>query len=188
MRIAITGAPRTGKSTLAKSLFVAEHEQEHPWDPAPERSIRHPLLLLMCTDPIHLVKDVEPGVTYVPRDVYHLAKAAGQSGDDPGPDKPWSSSSWYVAEHFLTRPGSWILEGVGVPRALRKWRSKQNDGWRADQGRPGVPLVEPCPIDKLIVLRVPRAPQLPGQVSQGKGCLTVLRELLPWLGTRVEWR
>lgn len=145
--------------------------------------------VILCTDPIHLVKDPEPGVIYVPRDV-----------EQQTPDKDlWSSCSLYVATHFLTRPGPWVLEGVGVPRALRKVLLAVYN-----HGRPSPPKRDPLmvgmacawanatgfklPIDKLIVLRTPRAPQLPGQIAMGKGALKVLEELRPWLGERIEWR
>lgn len=86
---------------------------------------------------------------------------------------PWSDASDLVAERML-RTGPWIIEGVTVPRALRK-------AW-AGSGRL---------VDKAIWLGEPYGALSAAQERLSKGCLTVWRECLPWLlqsGTEVETR
>ena len=83
----------------------------------------------------------------------------------------WGAQSLYVAENYLTRPGPWVIEGVTLPRALRKWRELH----------PG----EPPPLDRLVVLTQPYERLSPGQASMAKGCATVLAELQDWLGDRL---
>lgn len=112
---------------------------------------------ILCTDPRGLVKDVEVGVEYVPNQFAE-----------------WSAASQYVAEVFLVRPGPWVLDGVGLPRALRKWRTLH----------PG----KAPPLDKLIVLTVARRELLPGQDRMTKGVMSVLGELDDWLAGIIEWR
>lgn len=84
MRVIIVGGPRLGKSTLARSYRAAG-------------------VPTFCGDPVEMVKEPEPGVTYLP------------SGMD------WSQGSTYVAERWFTMPGSWVCEGQIMARALRKW-------------------------------------------------------------------
>jgi dephospho-CoA kinase len=80
----------------------------------------------------------------------------------------WSEVSRIVS-HWFDEPGPWIIEGVAVPRALRKWCLRH----------PG----EDPPCDQLIVMPIPDATDMkPGQITMGKGHDTVLRELEDWLG------
>lgn len=80
----------------------------------------------------------------------------------------WSEGSALVAT-WLNEPGPWIIEGVAVPRALRKWLTR-HDG-------------EPC--DVVYWLGIIGHVQLtPGQASMGRGCETVWREVLPELEAR----
>ncbi len=192
MRIAITGPSRTGKSTLARQaalnagkahvaalaalLPIGATSPDATWSPAP----------ILCTDPKHLVKDLEPDVEYVP-----TSAVAGHAGVT---DDVWSLSSDYVAAQFLTRPGPWVLEGVGVPRALRKWLRAQfvrleglnvervnTDDVDRHARRWALESLCAPPFERLIILSQPKAPQKPGQVAQGKGLMTVLEPMLPWL-------
>lgn len=79
-------------------------------------------------------------------------------------DLGWSEASEAVSK-FLDEPGPWCIEGVAVPRALRKWLARNPDA--------------PLPFDRLVVLGVePYAELLKGQVSMGKGVLTVLEEVV----------
>jgi hypothetical protein len=84
----------------------------------------------------------------------------------------WSEASEAVS-HWFDEPGPWIIEGVAVPRALRKWHARNPD---ADP-----------PIDKIIVLPHPdesqRVEMKAGQITMGRGHDTVLRELEPWLAS-----
>ena len=89
----------------------------------------------------------------------------------------WSESSAHVAT-LLERPGPWVIEGVQVARALRKWLAAH------------VPIVtDSRPCDRLIILRTPHVELTPGQRSMAKGVDTVLAEILPALralGVEVE--
>lgn len=79
----------------------------------------------------------------------------------------WSESSAAVAAQ-IRRPGPWIIEGVAVPRALRKWLA-------ANEGRPA---------DEIYWLPLECIPLTHGQASMAKGCATVWREILPALIAR----
>lgn len=82
----------------------------------------------------------------------------------------WTEVSSQVAEWF-DLPGPWIIEGVAVMRALRKWH------WHYG---PDVPP----PFDQLFILPRPDLAGLrPGQISMGKGIDTVFEELEQWLGS-----
>ena len=89
----------------------------------------------------------------------------------------WSAASEFIAEHWLSEPGPWIIEGVAASRALRKWHEQH----------PG----EPPPVDHVIYLSTPHIELTPGQRSMAKGVETVHREIEPWLdehGVRTEYR
>lgn len=79
----------------------------------------------------------------------------------------WSESSAAVAAQICL-PGPWIIEGVAVPRALRKWLA-------ANEGKPA---------DEVYWLPQECVPLNQGQASMGKGCATVWREILPTLLAR----
>lgn len=78
----------------------------------------------------------------------------------------WSESSQEVSTWF-DKPGPWIVEGVAVARALRKWQARN-------------PGKQP-PIDKLIILHKSHEKLNPKQIGMGKGIDTVMREIMPWL-------
>lgn len=59
-----------------------------------------------CGDPKSLVKYPLPNVTYLPEGL------------------TWSQGSEYIAKNWFTMPGPWVIEGVSVARALRKWSQK----------------------------------------------------------------
>jgi hypothetical protein len=116
MRIAITGGPRTGKTTLAKTAAGT--------------------ITVRSTDDV---------------------KGLGWS------EASASAATWFDAQ------GSICIEGVAVPRALRKWLAAHPTG---------------KPVDEIYVLTVPLAPQTPGQAAMGKGVMTVLAEITPELRRR----
>lgn len=78
----------------------------------------------------------------------------------------WSEAS-QAASLWLDAPGPWIIEGVAVSRALRKWRD----------AHPG----EPPPVDRVIYLTEPREALTPGQLTMAKGVATVHAEIAGWL-------
>lgn len=82
----------------------------------------------------------------------------------------WSAASAEVST-WLDDPGPWIIEGVAVPRALRKWLASHPD-----------PANKPA--DQIIVMATARRPLSPGQVAMGKGVDTVWREVEPQLVAR----
>lgn len=91
-------------------------------------------------------------------------------------DRRWSEASARVAR-YLDDPGPWIIEGVALARALRKWR----------EAHPG----EPPPVDRVIRLTAPYVELTKGQATMAKGEETVWREIEPWLvehGVEVEHR
>lgn len=78
----------------------------------------------------------------------------------------WSEAS-EAASHWFDEGGNVIVEGIAVPRALRKWRARNPD--------------RPPPVEQLIVLRKLHKEIPPGAIAQGKGHDTVLAELMDWL-------
>ena len=77
----------------------------------------------------------------------------------------WSECS-AAAAAWMTRAGSWVVEGVAVARALRK----------AMAASPATPC------DRVIHMTRPRVPLTKGQVVMARGCLTV------WLAIEPELR
>lgn len=90
----------------------------------------------------------------------------------------WSETSEFIAapDGWLDQPGPWVIEGVAVPRALRKWHARQEQ-WDI---RP------PC--DRLVVLTTPFVEQTAKQRAMGDALLAVLDELRDWLAPVLEYR
>jgi hypothetical protein len=93
----------------------------------------------------------------------------GRSTDEAIP-LGWSEASQEVSTWF-DEPGPWIIEGMAVPRALRKWKERN----------PG----SPPPIERMIYLQAPLTRLTPEQIAMGKGLDTVLDEIRPWLEASV---
>ncbi len=125
MRIVISGAPKTGKTTLAKELATPHVARLHT--------------------------------------------------DDLIASHDWSEASQAVSEWFDRYKGfSFVIEGVAVPRALRKWLARNPEG-------------KPC--DVAIVLSKPHVEQTKAQLAMGKGVDKVWQEILPELikrGVKIE--
>ncbi len=82
----------------------------------------------------------------------------------------WSEASAAAAD-WLDLPGPWIVEGVAVGRALRKWLAQAS-------GKPA---------DVVYWLGRERSPLSDGQTSMSAGCWSVWNEVLPeLLGRRVK--
>jgi hypothetical protein len=141
-RICITGGPRTGKTTLAKEVWVDEERARLPGNYVVTQLRHTDDLIEQCA---------------------HLGKDA------------WSEAS-RIASTWLDEPGPWIIEGVAVSRALRKWH----------EAHPG----EPPPVDRVIYLDLPFEKWTPGQQAMGRGVATVHEnDVEPWLrehGMRTE--
>lgn len=87
----------------------------------------------------------------------------------------WSAASAEVVT-WLDRPGPWIIEGVAVSRALRKWHDQHP--------------CEPPPVDRVIYLSEAHEPLSKDQLAMAKGVATVHAEIEPWLlkhGVRTEF-
>lgn len=80
----------------------------------------------------------------------------------------WSAASDRVAG-WLNEPGDLVLEGMAVPRALRKWLERNPVG---------------RPVDQVIWLATARETLSEGQEAMGKGAETVLKEIEPELRRR----
>ena len=86
----------------------------------------------------------------------------------------WSEAS-QRASHWFDGDAD-VVEGVAVPRALRKWLARNPHG-------------KPC--ERVIWLAVPRQALSDGQERMRKGCVTVWSEVKPELirrGVMVETR
>lgn len=81
----------------------------------------------------------------------------------------WSGVSEHVATDWLARPGPWVIEGVAVVRALRKWLAANADG---------------VPCERVIVLTKPLVELSNGQASMAKGHEKVWQEVQPLLLAR----
>lgn len=88
----------------------------------------------------------------------------------------WSEAS-LEASGWFDEPGPWVVEGMAVPRALRKWLAAHSTG---------------TPCDRLTWLGKPHEKHSPGQAAMGKGAETVMQGIVGELrnrGVAVEgWR
>lgn len=145
-RICITGGPRTGKTTLAEKLSGGHS----------------------C------------GCASFDRVSGYVTEA---DCDCPGRVRStdsliclgWSEAS-RASCSWLDNPDPWIIEGVAVSRALRKWRDAHP--------------AEPPPVDRVIYLSEPHETLTPGQAAMAKGVRTVHDEIDGWLvqhGIRTEY-
>lgn len=81
-------------------------------------------------------------------------------------NKAWFEES-RIASTWLDEPGPWIIEGVTVSRALRKWRDMHHG--------------ERPPVDRVIYLREPYEKLTPGQSTMAKGVRNVHDKIVSWL-------
>lgn len=81
----------------------------------------------------------------------------------------WSEASLEVSRWF-DRQGPWVIEGVAIPRALRKWLI----------AHPG----NAAPCERIYYMTEHFRPPTKGQVSMTKGVMTVWREIVPELERR----
>lgn len=116
------------------------------------------------------------GKTTVAREAAERYGRPVRHTDDLIVDFDWSQASDHASRWF-DEPGPWIIEGVAVPRALRKWLA----------AHPGKPL-------NIMVIYLQQVLQ-PQTITKGReimarGVATVWQEILPELqrrGARV-WR
>jgi dephospho-CoA kinase len=81
----------------------------------------------------------------------------------------WSEASQEVSTWF--NEPAWVIEGVALPRAFRKWRAANPDA--------------PAPVDRVIYLSTLYKQLTPQQAAMGKGVDTVYKEIADWLPTPV---
>lgn len=81
----------------------------------------------------------------------------------------WSGVSEHVATDWIARAGPWVIEGVAVVRALRKWLAANATG-------------KPC--ERIIVLTQPLVELSKGQAAMAKGHEKVWQEVRPMLEAR----
>lgn len=87
----------------------------------------------------------------------------------------WSEVSQRIADEWLTMPGPWIIEGVAIPRALRKYLEAHPH--------------EPPPCDRIIVLTDQHKDLNPRQEAMGRKVYEDMADLSHWLGPDlVDWR
>ena len=141
-RICITGGPVTGKTTLARKLVL---------DHACCRGTRFP----------YIDDGRRPSGCQYALHTDDLIEATKHLGKDA-----WSEMS-RLASLWLDEPGPWVIEGVAVSRALRKWHA----------AHPG----ERAPVDRVILLATPFGNRSKGQIAMAKGVETVHAEIIPWL-------
>lgn len=99
-----------------------------------------------------------------------LARSMGVTArhtDDLIGQLAWSEISREVAQ-WMFDPGPWLIEGVVVPRALRKWLA----------------LSPEKPADIVLVLRGAKKALNAGQSAMSKGVETVWQEVMPELVRR----
>lgn len=80
----------------------------------------------------------------------------------------WSTQSDQIS-HWLDQPAPWVIEGVAIPRALRKWLKRNATG-------------SPC--DHLIYLTEPRIPRTLSQQALDKATWTIWQGIEPALRAR----
>ena len=83
-------------------------------------------------------------------------------------DLGWSEAS-EAASHWFDNHGDFVIEGMAVPRALRKWLAANQTG-------------KPC--DELIWLGSPYEDGPAGHAAMGKGAYTVLEGIIEELLSR----
>ena len=88
----------------------------------------------------------------------------------------WSAASEHVADEWLMSPGPWVIEGVAVVRALRKWLASHSNGKRCD---------------RVIVMTQTHVELSKGQAAKAKGHEKIWQEVRPLLlarGVAIEER
>jgi hypothetical protein len=101
--------------------------------------------------------------------LHNLSEQDVKHSDDLIDEMEWSEVSDYIAKKWLTAPGPWCVEGVAIPRALRKWLAFA----------PPNNTAKPC--DVMVYLPNPHVPLVKGQETMRKAVNTVIREIVPEL-------
>lgn len=155
-RVVIGGGPRCGKSFAALRIARGEWSLQDGTSLPPGSPV-------FCGDPLSMVKEPEPGTTYLP-------EGLGMG----------SASSRWIVDNWLPMPGPWVLEGHVMARVLRKWMG--------DAEPDAAGIIYPC--DRIIMFREqrPGAVTKPGQVAQHKGVMSVWNEIDLYYEPITEYR
>ena len=111
----------------------------------------------------------------VPRSGKTTLAGEGAGHTDDYIDLGWGEASLSVS-YLFDAVGPWTIEGVAIPRALRKWLVQNPTG---------------KPADKVIFLNEPFGELSKGQLSMAKGCRTVWLQVVDELrerGVEIEER
>lgn len=154
-RIVICGGPRTGKTTMAVDL----QSQAIGYGHCPHCEGSNGRYAALPGD--QRTRCPRCGAVPLSRYTDDLIPQVAHLGKDG-----WSEAS-RIASAWLDAPGPWIVEGVAMSRALRKWRD----------AHPG----EPPPVDRVIRMTVPVVERTAGQVAMAKGEAKVWAEIEDWL-------
>lgn len=117
---------------------------------------------------ILIIGGPKTGKTTLATELGERHKIVPRSTDELVGKLDWSAASAEVARWFEAA-GDWIIEGVAIPRALRKWLAAHPVGQ---------------PADKIVFMSQTLQPLTPGQEAMGKGLMTVWTEILPELQAR----
>jgi hypothetical protein len=101
-----------------------------------------------CTDPKSLVKDILPSAQYLPEGL------------------KWGDDSQFICDNWFTMRGSWIIEGVGAVRALRKWDKQYH----------------PCDVIVVLKDKHPLATRSDGQEAMSKAVMNI------WYSIEMRYR
>jgi len=101
------------------------------------------------------------GKTYLAEKIAAALGVTPKHTDDLIATHDWSEASAEAAR-WIAEPGPWVVEGVAVPRAIRKWMAAHPVGKPADVVHWGIH---------------PREPLIPGQLAMLRGCETVFAQV-----------
>ena len=147
-------------SELLSNATVANKKDE------PKKAETKPISLPVETgrlegNRILIVGGCKTGKTTLSATISETLRIEAKHGDDLIDTHDWSGASQKIAE-FFDVPGPWIVEGVSVVRALRKWLSSHTDG-------------KPC--DSVVLLEKTFGEITQGQLTMNKGVATRWNEI-----------
>jgi hypothetical protein len=103
------------------------------------------------------------GKTTLAQKISEASNLRVMHGDSLIGKKDWSEASQTISDWF-ERDGNWIIEGVQVPRAIRKWLNRHPDRM--------------FPFTKVYFSLTPKIDLKPGQSTMLKGVETVWNQVV----------